>query len=457
MPFNFNPLSLDFPALCLECLEPPPNVFSSTPHSTSTSWSINPPGDKEKEVLLAYFQEEFRKWKLSCANKMAAVLEEMPRATSQSSSQQEDSARAVQNAQWAAEKLENQVNEHLMSAFLVWSRLPAQRQQELWVLEMARSISSKREEAETLRREQRSLRQENKNLRTQLDQLNQQQQPKEFRLVPPMTLKVDEKLLEFWTDPAARGQRQAGAGFQDHGPDLNSVVNGAIDRWKSIILTARAARGLTTQRPLDDSSSQLQANASTNNPKTPSVQHTTQTQSRHQGRHGTYQQSTHGPDLGVDQNTSARSYGLSVSEPMTSATSTPVQSNMGSNLDEDDDNDDEDEEDDDADADADIEMEGSSEYLSGTNTSAHQPIPQLAQHTGGQATQIHPVARSQEHHMVASRQGQYLPRATTYGNQGLLPSQQVHMSQEAFGHQMQSLEHHLAQGHGGADMSWNPQ
>lgn len=77
LPFDFDPLSLDFPALCLQCLEPPPTLFSSTQHPTSTSWSITPPGEKQNEALQSYFQEEFRKWKVACSTATTAAMEEL--------------------------------------------------------------------------------------------------------------------------------------------------------------------------------------------------------------------------------------------------------------------------------------------------------------------------------------------------------------------------------------------
>src|SRR5262245_6638268 len=78
MPFDFDPLSLDFPSLTLQCLRPPPTLFSSTQHPTSTSWSVQCPGQREFEALQAYFAEEFRQWRITCASATTAVTEELP-------------------------------------------------------------------------------------------------------------------------------------------------------------------------------------------------------------------------------------------------------------------------------------------------------------------------------------------------------------------------------------------
>lgn len=457
MPFDFHPLSLDFPALCLQCLEPPPTLFSSTPHPTSTSWSISPPGEKQKEALSAFFQEEFRKWKASCAAATTAAVEELLCPPSQAAAQRENSAHVVQKAERAAEMLEKQVAEHLTSAFQVWKQLPAQRQHELWILQMARSISTKRDEVGTLKETQLSLRQEIANLTAQVDQLNRQQQPREFKIVPPMTMKVDEKIAELWAESNTSGRRGIGANMEDHRSDLNAVVSGAIERWKSVILTARAASGMTTQRPLDESSVPLKTPTSAVHPMTPGVQQSTPHQQLHQGKHGQYQQSSPHAQSSIARNTSVSSGGPTASEPRTSVASTPIQSPMDSENDDDDDDDADGDDDADADADADVEMEGGNEYLSSANTSSHHTMTQLAQHPGSQVHQMHSITRSQDQHMAVTRHNPYPSRANSYGNPGLLPSQQVHMSQQAFGHQMQSLEHHLAQGHGNAGMGWNNQ
>lgn len=450
MPFEINPLSLDFPALCLQCLEPPPTLFSSTPHPTSTSWSLAPPGEKQKEALLAYFQEIFRKRKAFC---VAAIEQEFSFPSTQAAEHRENRRHALRNAKHDAETLEVQVTEHLDSAFQVWEQLPAHRQQELWSLEMARSISRKRQEADAMKETQQSLKQENANLRAQIDQLNRLQQPREFKIVPPMTMKVDEKIMELWTEAGAGGSRSMGLSKEDAHSDLGIVVSGAIERWKNVIVTMRAKSGMGTQRPLDDASVPLKTPTSAAHPTTPGIQQSAQQQ---QGRQTQHPQTSPHTQSSVARNPSVSSGGLTASEPKSSVASTPVQSPVESGEEDDDDAEgDEDADGDaDADADADVEMEGGHEYLSAANTATHHSIPQMAQHTGHQIHRMHPSTRSQGQHMTTARHSPYPPRTNAYSSQDLLSSQQVHMSQQAFGQQMQSLEQHLAQGHGAAGMGW---
>src|SRR6185312_12953677 len=138
MPFDFDPLALDFPALTLQCLQPPPTLFSSTQHPTSTSWSVQFPGQREFDALQAYFEEQFQQWKCSCALATTASMEELVYPPKEGPFP--NAKDAVKKAEKQAETLEKQVKEHLQSAYAVWATLPETRRNELWVLELARGV-----------------------------------------------------------------------------------------------------------------------------------------------------------------------------------------------------------------------------------------------------------------------------------------------------------------------------
>ncbi|KAF3761718.1 hypothetical protein M406DRAFT_342452 [Cryphonectria parasitica EP155] len=416
MPFDFNPLSLDFPGLCLQCLKPPPTLHSSTPYSTLTSWSLDPPGQKQHAALSTYFREEFRQWKASCTAVTMAMAEELTYPPSQATTRQEDARELVQKAEMAAESLEAQVAEHLSTVFYAWEQLPAPRQQELWSLEMARSVGRKQEQLEALKETQHSLRQENTNLKAQIDSLNQQQQPKEFRLVPPMTLRVDPKLVDLWTEGGVGGQRSAM--MEDRHADLGTVVSGAIERWKNVVVTSRVTSSMISQRNFDASATTpLQTPTSATYPVTPDVPKATRQQPGFETRQSRYPQSSPNVQSSVARNVSVSSVGPmmgSTSETKPSAASTPSESQMDS--------------DEDADADADEDEDAD--------------------------------------HPSTLRPNTYPQRASNYADPGVLAAQQqqqqqqqqVHMSQQAFDHQMQNLTHHLNQGgHGGHNMGWDNQ
>ncbi|ROW03026.1 hypothetical protein VMCG_05813 [Cytospora schulzeri] len=464
MPFDFDPLSLDFPALCLQCLEPPPTLFSSTQHPTSTSWSITPPGERQNKALLSYFHEEFRKWKVSCSTATTAVLEELTYPPSQAAAFQENTRDSVQKAERAAESLEKQVTEHLASAFSVWEQLPPQRRQELWVLELARSVGRKQKEVDTLKETQQSLKQENTNLKSQIDHLNRLQEPREFKLMNPMTWSMDGKMMQLAAEAGLSGRRVVGLNTEDRHSDINTVVSSAIDRWKSVILNSRATSGLNAQRPLDQHSAPAQTPTTTTQPPTPTIQQTNLQQNfQHARQRSLLQQSSPPNASNFSLSSVPRQSSMSSAVPTTTAASeaktsmagTPspqsgVESDADADADADADEDAEAEEDEDAEAD--VEMEGGGEYLSTANTPTHPSMPQH-QHT--QSHQPY-VSRARDHQMAAAtRQNSYPQSGSSGGNFGgqtrsMLPTQQIHMGQQAFSHQ-----HYMSQGHSGMNMSWD--
>ncbi|TQV98165.1 hypothetical protein V2A60_006161 [Cordyceps javanica] len=249
-PFDFDPLSLDFPALTLQCLKPPPTLFSSTQHATSTSWSVQSPGQREFTALEAYFDEAFKAWKITCASATTAVTEELIMLpTGKSAWNVRD---AVQKAERAAVTLEKQVTEHLQSAFAAWQSLPEQRRNELWVLELARGVGRKQKDLDKGKDEQHRLRQENTNLKSQIDQLNRLQQPREFKLLSPTTFHVDRDLIAKAYGAGVRGAKSIGFDVEDRQFDLATVVARSIGRWKSVITSSRvSSSGMSAQKPLE--------------------------------------------------------------------------------------------------------------------------------------------------------------------------------------------------------------
>ncbi|PNH36881.1 hypothetical protein VD0004_g9884 [Verticillium dahliae] len=253
MPFEFDPLSMDFPSLTLQCLQPPPTLFSSTQHPTSTSWSVQFPGQREFDALRTHFQEEFRVWKVTCASATTAVMEELTYPPREGP--HKDAREAVKKAEKQAETLERQVNEHLQSAYAVWDSLPVARRNELWVLELARSVGRKQKETEALKKTQHKMKQENTNLKAQIEQLNRLQQPREFKIVAPTTIPLEPEIISHILEAGVRGGRGVGLTPDDRHLDLNEVITRSIERWKTVITSSRvSSAGMSAQRPLDASS-----------------------------------------------------------------------------------------------------------------------------------------------------------------------------------------------------------
>lgn len=264
LPFDFDPLSLDFPALTLQCLQPPPTLFSSTPFPTSSSWSIQPPAKKQYDALVAFFQEEFKKWKFTCAAATTASHEDLSYPPLKNHVPAADLRESVKKAEQVASNLEKQVTEHLQSTYAVWESLPAPRQQELWILELARSVGRRQKDVEKLKQNQHSLKQESSNLQAQIDQLNRLQQPREFRMMPPSTIPFDQAFVSHVLHKGLEQGNMSGVGFSlnDRHVDTVEVVQRAIERWKNVIVTSRS-NGMSSQRPLDQTPATTQAAAAT--------------------------------------------------------------------------------------------------------------------------------------------------------------------------------------------------
>ncbi|GAB0134577.1 hypothetical protein EsDP_00002942 [Epichloe bromicola] len=249
-PFDFDPLALDFPALTLQCLQPPPTLFSSTQHPTPTSWSVQSPGRREFGALQAFFKEEFRAWKVIRASATTADAEELTYPPSRNN--QRDGHETINKAEKAAENLESSVEEHLQSAYAAWDYLPMQRQQELWILELARGSGRKQKAMENMKEQQHRLKQENANLKMQIDQLNRLQQPREFKLLSPTTIPIDRDVISYAYEQGVKGGKGVGFDMKDGHVDIATLVTKSIERWKNVVTSTRAASGgMSAQQPLD--------------------------------------------------------------------------------------------------------------------------------------------------------------------------------------------------------------
>ncbi|KAK4155719.1 hypothetical protein C8A00DRAFT_31472 [Chaetomidium leptoderma] len=252
MPFDFDPFSLDFPALTLQCLEPPPTLFASTQHPTPTSWSILPPGQTQLKALYAYFQDEFKRWKVACAAATTALSEELAYPPSLNPARTDTKAE-VRQAEQTAEKMEKHVYDHLEATYSIWNGLAQEQREQLWRLELARGVGRKQKEVGKLKEGKHLLRQENTNLKTQIEQLTRLQQPREFKITPPSTVYVDEKLMRrMLEENVGSGKHLVGFDIADRHSDLNTLVSSVIDRWKKVIVSTRSASGgLQGQRSLN--------------------------------------------------------------------------------------------------------------------------------------------------------------------------------------------------------------
>ncbi|CAI4219971.1 unnamed protein product [Parascedosporium putredinis] len=232
IPIRLQPLTLDFPALALRCLCAPPTLFSSTQYPSPTSWSIQAPAHREFEALGAYFRDEFKNWRVKCATATTILSEELKFATN---SPPRDMKAEIKQAEERCNELESQIQDHLQSSFAVWERLSTQRQDELWHLEMARSVGSRHKELEVMREERQTMTQRIAHLEAQVEQLSRWQNPKEFNVMAPQTIPVDPLALNHLLEASISGAKGVGLKSDDRHVDLTTVVSRAIERWRHVI------------------------------------------------------------------------------------------------------------------------------------------------------------------------------------------------------------------------------
>jgi len=161
----------------------------------------------------------------------------------------------IKRAETAADELERQIKEHLDSSYAVWESLSVQRRNEVWLLEMARSVGRKHEEVESLKKERDIMMQKIGHLQSQINPLNRQEQPHEFKLWPPLTVPLERKQVARMLELGyAQGMEVVGLSEEDRPVDTDSVVTRAIQRWKAVVVSRRVVTSdMCSQRPLPDS------------------------------------------------------------------------------------------------------------------------------------------------------------------------------------------------------------
>ncbi|KKA30040.1 hypothetical protein TD95_001504 [Thielaviopsis punctulata] len=251
-PFDFNPLEFDFPSLTLQCLKPPPTLFSSTQHPTSTSWSVNPPDQREYDALVSFFAEEFRKWRIKCSATTSQLSQELTLVSANNTALKE-ARDAAMMAEKSVDTLSRQINDHLLSSYNVWQGLSNERKQEVWILELARGIGRKNKEAESLKEQNLRLTQEVVMLKAQVESITKANMPKEYTLSPPMATPLDPELAPYLLELANKNNRSVLSHITAD-EDVSTILSKSIERWKTVVQATRAAaNGMNAQRPLDGS------------------------------------------------------------------------------------------------------------------------------------------------------------------------------------------------------------
>jgi hypothetical protein len=251
VPFDFDPLAFDFPALTLQCLRPPPTLYSSTQYPSPTSWSIEAPGVREFEALKSHFAEKLKTWKVECATATTAITEELKYPPSDDPPR--DGKRELKKVEESCAMLETQIYDHLQSSYAVWEMLPTPRKDELWLLEMARSVGRRHKEVESLKEDRHAKMQRISHLESQIHELTRLQHPREFKTLGPRTVPMDARLVTSLMGQVLDGHRGVGYSVDSRHEDLQTVVSDVIERWKAVVVSQRANRNsMNGQRPLPE-------------------------------------------------------------------------------------------------------------------------------------------------------------------------------------------------------------
>lgn len=252
--FDYDPLTLDFPALCLKCLPPPPTLHQSTPFATNDSWSITPPTETQFSALNRHFSHAISTFRISCATATTVPRDDLSYPPKNSLFGFDDPVTVAQEASAAATALETKLSEHLRAVFSHWTALNLQRRAEIWSLEVARNVGTKSDEIQKLRKDKEFLLQENTHLKQQIDELSRLQRPREFTISAPATVRMESEIMNHFLSIAADN---TGIGYStlDRSMHLDTVVERAISRWKGVVKETRTP-GVTGQRSFSGDSTQ---------------------------------------------------------------------------------------------------------------------------------------------------------------------------------------------------------
>ncbi|KAM3079493.1 hypothetical protein ACMFMG_005915 [Clarireedia jacksonii] len=256
--FDYDPFSLDFPALTLHCLPPPPSLYASTPIPNSASWSILPPDEQQYQALRKHFASEFHRYRMSIAIASTTPQDDLSYPPPQNPFNiVEDVAALHRQAEVDAQSMEAKVSEHLHSMFAHWTSIAPNKRTELWTLELARNIGRKSEEISSLKKEKVLLQQEAAHSKLQVEELSRLQQPREFKIQPPSPLAIDSRLMAELAEMTTT-RKPIGVQLMDRSLQLDAAVERAIGRWKGIVKQARGGSGITAQKPLETPTSEQQ-------------------------------------------------------------------------------------------------------------------------------------------------------------------------------------------------------
>ncbi|KZF22523.1 hypothetical protein L228DRAFT_282633 [Xylona heveae TC161] len=239
-PFDYDPLTLTFPALCLKCLFAPSTLFSTQPFATGGSWSIDPPGQPQLESLRIYFHDQFHQWRLRRGSRDSARDGHgAPNGHQGNNTNGQDSN---QGPKQQGQEEEDKIIRHLMEAYSHWKAMADKQKEDSWRLEVLRAYARELERRKESELKVDALQQQVEHLRSQVDRLTSRHEPREFLTCPPATFALTKTVAKE-LDAVS-------------GPELcDCDYDRLFAKWKAIVQQNRqSSNGLLSQQPLPGTS-----------------------------------------------------------------------------------------------------------------------------------------------------------------------------------------------------------
>lgn len=241
-PLPFDVFALTFPALVLQCLAPPPTLYSTSPFPTVNSWSLDPPGEMQLRALLDWLRGQYRQWKhevsrTDARNERGGGSVGFAGHRTREVGHLDGSRKAIMTAE-AAQEEEDSVVKHALDAYSHWDLLPEKSKSDSWRLEILRAYSREKEKRQQVDIRLEEALQDVEHCKAQVDRLSKYQQPREFLVKTPTAMPIAKDTLKEFNALSST-------------PISDWDFDRLLNKWKIVVQeNRRSATGMASQKPL---------------------------------------------------------------------------------------------------------------------------------------------------------------------------------------------------------------
>jgi hypothetical protein len=159
---DFDFFSLSFPGLSLAILPPPGTLFTPTPYVSADSWSLGPPGVRQRDAMNRLVNERAAQRRKIHYTPDSVIFKHLT---------------------------------HLSGAWEHWEGLSEVDRTSAWQLEILRSLSRSQDRNKQLKSELGRSQQRNRHLGIEYDRLSRCQLPREYLMQPPNTIPISPSVM----------------------------------------------------------------------------------------------------------------------------------------------------------------------------------------------------------------------------------------------------------------------